>query len=300
MATLVNQPLNNNLQYTLNSQMGAGDTSLTLNTAVTGIVQAPGVCVIDRVDSSGNKTASVREYVSFTGVSGSSLTGLVRGLAGSTAQAHNVGAIVEFVPDVTWANAIYNVITQEHGVTGQHTSLASVSGINTLSLVVPSQASIQQANLVNLYASNASINNLFVGQLSTASIQTLAVSNALIASGASLQGFTFRPAWFLGGTLSGASAQLGSPVAMPHAGTIQYAYVTTRIGASNASLGFDIFKNGTSVIAGSNVLAVPVNGTYVSTASIATKGFNSGDVLAVGTLNANSMAQDATVVVICR
>ena len=300
MATLYQTPLNNNLQYTLNTQLAQGGTSAVLNVDVSSIVQAPGVFVVDRVDSAGNKTPSVREYISFTGVSTNTLTGLSKGLGGSTDQVHGVGAIVEFVPDVVWSNAIYNVITQEHGITGQHTSLASVSSIRTGNLIVQSQASIQQGNLTNLYASNSSINNLFVGQLSTASIQNLAATNALIASGASLQGFPFRPAWFLPGTLSGASVKLAPPVSMPHAANLQYAYATARFPASQASLSFDIQKNFSSAINSSNILTIPINGTYASTASVNGISFAAGDVLTVGPANVSSFAGDVTIVLVAR
>lgn len=51
-------PTINNAQYTLDSQISAGASSLTLNQSVTGIVRAPGVIVIDRIDSAGAVTAS--------------------------------------------------------------------------------------------------------------------------------------------------------------------------------------------------------------------------------------------------
>lgn len=123
-------PTENALQYTLDSQLSAGGSSLTLNTSVAGVVQAPGIAVIDRIDSAGNATASKREYVTFTGVSGADLTGLARGLAGSTDQVHSVGAIVEFVPDILWAQAIYDWATLEHETGGAHVSLPSIQYIN--------------------------------------------------------------------------------------------------------------------------------------------------------------------------
>lgn len=106
MAPIYKVPLSNNSQYTLDTQYTAGGTSLVLNTNVASVVQAPGTCVVDRVDSSGNKTASKRTYYTFTGVSTTTLTGLA--VADGTDQAHAVGAIVEFVPDITWAQSVYN------------------------------------------------------------------------------------------------------------------------------------------------------------------------------------------------
>jgi len=86
------------LQKTLNAQLDQGDTSsMTLNNT-TNIQNKAGIVVINRIDTSGEeKSASVREYVIFTGTSGSTLTGLTRAVGGSTDQDHSVGSVVEFV-----------------------------------------------------------------------------------------------------------------------------------------------------------------------------------------------------------
>ena len=108
MATSIKYPTSTNaVQKTLDAQLLAGaTTSMTLNNVV-GIQNKAGVCVIDRVDANGTATASKREYVIFTGVSGSTLTGLTRNAdGGGTDQDHAVGAIVEFVSDVLQQQAI--------------------------------------------------------------------------------------------------------------------------------------------------------------------------------------------------
>lgn len=125
MPNLYNVPLQNNIQRTLANTLNAGETlTITFSTSVSAVLQAsasiPGLLVIDRVDANGIATPSLTEYISFTGVSGSTVTGLVRGLAGTSDIAHSIGAIVEFVPDVTWADAINDVITTEHDADGQH------------------------------------------------------------------------------------------------------------------------------------------------------------------------------------
>lgn len=131
--TLLKVPTQNSIQYTLDSQILAGASSLTLNQSVSGIVQAPGVLVIDRIDSSGAITASKREYKTFTGVSSATISGLSGGLGGSTDQVHAVGAIVEFIPDVVWAQSVYDTITAEHTTSGVHdnTILAFLAGTQT-------------------------------------------------------------------------------------------------------------------------------------------------------------------------
>jgi len=97
----------NAVQKTLDAQLLAGaTTSMTLNNVV-GIQNKAGVCVIDRVDANGTATSGKREYVAFTGVSGSTLTGLTRNAdSGGTDQDHAVGAIVEFVSDALQQQAI--------------------------------------------------------------------------------------------------------------------------------------------------------------------------------------------------
>jgi len=129
MAVIYKVPLSNNSQYTLDTQYTAGGTSLVLNTNVASVVQAPGTCVVDRVDSSGNKTASKRTYYTFTGVSTTTLTGLA--VADGTDQAHAVGAIVEFVPDITWAQAMYNGLTAVVDPTTQALDTTKVVDLTT-------------------------------------------------------------------------------------------------------------------------------------------------------------------------
>jgi len=127
-------PTQNSLQYTLDAGYTAGGTVLTLSSTLTGIVQAPGVCVVDRVDSSGNKTASKRDYFTFSGVSGTTLTGCSGGQAGSTNQDHAVGAIVEFIPDVIWAQSVYDTISAEHSTSGVHSTTYVVTPTGTQAL----------------------------------------------------------------------------------------------------------------------------------------------------------------------
>lgn len=263
---LYKPPTQNALQYTLDSQIAAGATSLTLNSSVTGIVQAPGVLVIDRIDSSGNSTPSKREYKTFTGVSGANITGLAGGLAGSTDQIHAVGAIVEFVPDIIQQQAIYDAITAEHSTGGVHTSLASIGQIRALGIV----------------------------GWSAASLNDLQVGTRFGVSGASLVGFPIHPTWVISGAVSAATTAVGKPLDMPQDGTIQYASVVLRSPVSGASLLIDINKNFTSVFEAGTRLSILGGGTFASTASIFTKPFNAGDVFSVD-IDAGGSFQDAVV-----
>jgi hypothetical protein len=112
MATPLKYPTSlNATQKTLSAQLLAGVTAaVTLNNVV-GIQNKAGVFVVDRVDANGTTTASKREYIIFTGVSGSTLTTLTRNAdSGGTDQDHAVGAIVEFVSDVLQEQAILDAL----------------------------------------------------------------------------------------------------------------------------------------------------------------------------------------------
>ena len=112
----------NAVQKTLGAQLlSATTSSVTLNNVV-GIQNKPGIFVVDRVNTSNVETPDKREYISFAGTSGDTLTTLVRNVdGGGTQQDHAIGAIVEFIPDVVWAEAI-------------NTALANIVDITTLAL----------------------------------------------------------------------------------------------------------------------------------------------------------------------
>lgn len=270
MATLIPRvPTNNNQQYTLDTQAAAGANTLTLNQSVSGVIRAPGYCVVDRIDSSGNKTATKREYKKYTGVSGAQLTGVTN--FDGTDQVHAVGAIVEFVPDVGYENDWYTAVTTEHDTYGVHVTLPSLSLVNTPALSV---------------ASTASIRNI--------------VAFSYNASGASLQGFPVRPVWFVSGNVSAATTSLGRPTPMPEAATVQWVSMAVRAPVSSASLVIDLNKNFTTMFTDQNTrLSILGGGTFASTASIAVKNFNAGDVLSVD-IDAGGNYSDLTVVVNAR
>lgn len=129
MAQILQPPTNNGIQKEIGSTLSAGTTaSVTLNNT-TGLQDAPGVFVVDRIDSNNQSTPTKREFIEYTGVSGSTLTGLTRGLGGSTDQEHAVGAIVEFVPDVT----VFQRIVDALGKTVDLDTGNLLSNISTLS-----------------------------------------------------------------------------------------------------------------------------------------------------------------------
>ena len=111
MGKLYAPPTQNGLQKTLDAQLDQGVTaSMTLNNT-TGVQNLPGVVLINRIDTDGNELSpSVREFVIYQGTSGSTLTSLTRGVGGSSDQDHAVGSVVEFVPDITVFQGIYDAL----------------------------------------------------------------------------------------------------------------------------------------------------------------------------------------------
>lgn len=103
------------------------DSAITITLSTTTGLQEPGVLVIDRVDSSGNKTPSLREYITYTGISGNDLTGVTRGVSSSTAQSHNSGAKVEEVFSVKHWMDLYDFLLVAHSTDGTLGSITATS-----------------------------------------------------------------------------------------------------------------------------------------------------------------------------
>lgn len=116
------------LQKTLNVGIDASVTTLTPNN-VTSIPTDTAVSfVIDRVDSSGNKTPTLRELM--TGVvSGANIINLLRGEQSTTAQPHLANAVIEFVNSGEMWNDLMDFLLQDHSnPNGNHKTLTDDNG----------------------------------------------------------------------------------------------------------------------------------------------------------------------------
>ena len=113
MAQSIKYPTTQNfVQKTLGATMNIGANVATLSN-VTSIQNLPGVAIIDRIDTNSVETPTKREVITFTGTSGVTLTGVVKNADGSgTDQVHAIGAIVEFGPDVIWAQSVMDGLSQ--------------------------------------------------------------------------------------------------------------------------------------------------------------------------------------------
>jgi len=179
MANLYNVPLKNAVQKVLANTLLTSETgTVTFTTSVTSDLQAsasiPGILVVDRVDVNGTLTPSLTEYISFTGVTGSTVTGLVRGLGGTTAQDHAIGAIVEFVPDVVWADSLNDVITTQHNADGTHKTLSLISLVSvTINNSILNNISFAGNSLVSVNIGSSVFANGTITNASLVSITTV-------------------------------------------------------------------------------------------------------------------------------
>jgi hypothetical protein len=269
-ATLWNSASANAFSTTLNGSINDTVQTITL-TSVTALPTNGGVIVLDRQDGSGNNTPTKREYVTYTSITGSNLTGCTRGVAGSTAQSHTSGSLVEETMSVTHWNDMVTFLQVEHDTTGHH---------------VISNATISAARLItSLNASGASIVT-----------SDLTVLRNLRLSGASINGnLPITPTWVIPGSLSTASTSVGKPSPMPQSGNWSFFNVMVRTPVSGSSLVIDVLKNGTSIFQTATKPSILGGGTFISTASINTKSFNPGDAISVDLSNGGGTAKDMTV-----
>ena len=125
----------NAAQKTLDAALNAGVTASATFNNTTGIQNKAGVFVVDRVDTAGALTPSKREYIGFTGTSGSTVVTLTRNIdGGGSDQDHAVGAIVEFGPDAVWADGVMDALDNLVDSTGavDTTKVVTLTGTQTL------------------------------------------------------------------------------------------------------------------------------------------------------------------------
>jgi len=269
MPTLFVAPTINYKQTTLNGAISDSVGTITVNDASN--LQAPGYIVIDRVDANGVSTPNSREVVSYTGISGSDLTGCTRGADGSTAQAHSDAAVVETMPTVGMWNSLATIVSKAVTTDGYLKALASPVTVGRL-------------EAKQLYASVASIAQIFT-------------TGRLEVSGASITGFGIYPVFSSSGNFSGPTVSIGFARA-PRAGTLQWVSVTSRHPISTASAGFDFKIRDVTAFANATMRpSIAAGGTYVSTASLSVKNINQGDLLSadIATVGVDGFIRTVTI-----
>lgn len=306
-------PSQNFIQKTLNAQLLTGVTaSATLNNT-TAIQNLPGVFIVDRVDSNGTETPSQRETVGYTAVSGSTLTGLSRGLAGSTDQDHAVGAIVEFVADVVWAQSVYDalsqVITPSTG-TLDISKVASASG-GTLTSTTLNFGSGATGSMY--FEQSGKVGRLEIGATHSFLVATATQPRWYAPSGASGSVLTstgtglpvYAPTSGTGGlnaifnipgglaSLSGTYPGIGGAIPVSTSFTLSFMHGYLGQASSNASVSVLLLNKNSQI----GMITFPAGATYASSASISTAALVSGDVLTIGVNSYASLAQDLSLAV---
>lgn len=175
-STIYTAPTANYLSKTLNGSIGDSDDTITLNNTTS--MQAPGYIVIDRTNSAGTATPDNREVVSYTGISGSDLTGCARGADGSTNRAHADGAIVETMPTVGMWNSLATIVDQ--AVTGDGYLKAIGSPVSIARMQIIQEAVTSIASITRLEGPFAKV--------SSALMSIVTISGHLTISGASVSG----------------------------------------------------------------------------------------------------------------
>lgn len=282
MPTLYVAPTANFVSKTLNGSITDSATTISLNNATN--MQAPGVVVIDRTDSAGNSTPNAREVISYTGISGSDLTGCTRGAENSTARSHSDGAIVETMPTVGLWNSLATIVA---------TAVTSDSYLKPIASPVSISAGRFITSTLESISSAARIQVRELVTASAASIPYLFVSQRLEISAASVTGIGLFPVWRSSAAYSGPTIGIGGVLKAPKVGAWQWISVLTPRVASGASVVFDVMNNGTSIFAGVTKPTIVGAGTYVSTASINTKAISPGNDLRA---DINAIASGAGVI----
>lgn len=273
MAVLYSTTSKNAVQKTLTSILAAGNTTSAALSDVVGIPNLPGTMVIDRVNTANVATPSVREYIAYTGTSGSTVTGLTRNVDnGGTDQDHAVGAVVEFVPDVTWAGSIYTALSNLVNT--------STLAVDTSKVVTPSSflgtLNTNFASLATL-TSKFYVNATFTGYVNF--------------SGASVSGINtgtggFNALFQVPGGLASVS-NIGGLIPVPTTFTGQFMSAYVQTPASIASISVFILKNNSTY----GVISIPAGGTFASSASISSAGLVAGDTLTMDIRSTASLSQ---------
>lgn len=131
-ATLHRAPTSNFGATSLNGAINDSVDTITLNS--TSGLQSPGYLVIDRQDNNGNNTPDAREVVSYTGISGSDVTGVTRAADNSTARSHSDGALVEPVLTVGMWNDLGDLVAASLSTVDGSLNPISTATITTLNV----------------------------------------------------------------------------------------------------------------------------------------------------------------------
>ena len=185
----------NNYQSSLVTGMVSNASIIYLPSGASGLI-APGILTLDQYNLAGELTELTREYISFTTITTGQdqISGLTRGLGGSSATVHAQGALVEGTMTALHWEDMVDFIQVGH----------TADGLHLLSTVTTNY--IETFKLANT---------------SLASVAVLNISRHLNASGASIYGLSEKLTVKFShvGTITGATTALQTPIVMPKNGT---------------------------------------------------------------------------------
>lgn len=185
MPTFYTAPVKNFVQKTLSGTINGAVQTITLSS--TTDMQFPGYIVVDRVDSSNTATPTLREVITYTGITGSNLTGCARGADGSTAQAHGDQAVVETVPTIGMWNSLTTIVASGLDSNGYLKGIASPVSIAQLygsagflsTLTVTGLLNVANASVVGIASQVARKQTAVNGLISLASTNSYALVTSL-------------------------------------------------------------------------------------------------------------------------
>jgi hypothetical protein len=254
--------------------IASNSTIIYLPSGASGLV-APGVIAIDLYsDAGGALTTTLREFVSFTTVTTGQdqISGLTRGIGGSTGLAHNIGALVYGgITNTHWTDLV-DFLQTGHDASGKHViGTATIAYTEDIQMAVTSTASIAKAYIDTIPATTA--------------LMSLVTVFAINVSGASLVGFPAPnpgglPIMYVAGGLA-TGTNLTPYLIVEDAVTLKSVSATLRSPVSSASLIIDINNNGTSIFDTATQPSILTGGTYVSTASIKNPSLVSGNLISL-------------------
>lgn len=111
---------------TLNGAISDSDATIALSSASGLPTDTAVTLTIDRVDANANSTPALRERITGVVVS-NNVTNSLRGQDGSSAQAHNSGAVVEDIWDAETWNDLIDALLVEHTQAGAHGAITATS-----------------------------------------------------------------------------------------------------------------------------------------------------------------------------
>lgn len=159
---------------TLNGAISDSDATIALSSASGLPTDTAVTLTIDRVDANANSTPALRERITGVVVS-NNVTNSLRGQDGSSAQAHNSGAVVEDIWEAETWNDLIDAMLVEHDQDGTHgaitgSSLVASGNITGANLKLAAAGALLDANdneLAKFTQTASAVNEITIANAAT-------------------------------------------------------------------------------------------------------------------------------------